>query len=163
MNFLGNLTEQQLMGGISKLSLNAESAENFYAIALNLYENGKYPEALNFFRLLTIASMENGKYWFGLAASQQMLGAYSEATPAYLAAARLDHGNPYPFLHQAECFIALKCFQEALQALDEARGRAQKMGSLGQEALTRIEALRTAWKNGAKNDLSKYNVNHSKV
>lgn len=91
--------------------------EDIYASGYALYEGGKYREAADCFRVLTLEEPSESRHWMGLAAAHQMLAEYELALQAYACAADLHPQNPYTHLHAAECFFALGKKDDAAEAL----------------------------------------------
>ncbi len=131
------------------LEMSAASKEEIYALAYRLYENGKYDEAGQLFRLLTFADLTASKHWMGLGAAYQMLKEYEEAAAAYAAAALTDANNPYAPLHGAECLLELGKWEGALDALLNAEKLTTQIQK-HKELLPRIVLLRDACINKKK-------------
>jgi type III secretion system low calcium response chaperone LcrH/SycD len=102
-------------------NFSTESLEALYGIAYELYRNGKYQEAQDVFRFLTLANSFERKYWIGLAACHQMQKHYTDAIECYSIAAIQDPSDPYAHLHAAECFFHLGNHAKALEALESAK------------------------------------------
>lgn len=127
-------------------ALPQEEIEHLYALAHHYYENKKYKDSGELFRLLMIADGEDPRHWMGLAASCQQNKQYHEAIAIYVFAGRLDPENPYLPLHTAECLFAIKEVEKGLEALKFAEEIAKKNRyfTIKQE----IDILRSAWENG---------------
>lgn len=102
-----------------------ESLSALYAMGYELYRNGKYEDAKNFFRILTLADSFERKYWMGLAACLQMLKDYNNAIESYSAAAIQDPSDPYAHWHAADCYFQLGNLSKAKEALESALITAQ--------------------------------------
>lgn len=147
----GNLNEQIAASlGRSVESLNdavpqftEEHLEAFYTLAFDFYENGKYREAINFFRFLTTIDHMNKKHWIGLGASLQMLKDYEKAIEAYALATLLDEQDPHAPLYAAECCFSMGDRERGMQALDSADGLAADEKYKGLRP--QLSALRQAW------------------
>lgn len=125
-------------------SFSQDEIESFYAVAFSFYENGKYPEAINFFRFLTTIDLTKKKHWVGLGASLQMLQEQEQAINAYTIAALLDPADPYIPFYAAECCFKLGDTKRGLDALDSAEelaGTDDKFKGLRK----RLYILREAW------------------
>ena len=120
--------------------MKTETTKSLYACAYRFYENGKYEEAIHFFRLLTVADVNNDKYWVGLAASYKMNKETEKALEAYAIAAILDENDPFTHLYAAECLFDLGRTEEAIQALDSAERVAKK--NKNQQLLSHLEIIR---------------------
>ena len=57
------------------------------------------------------------KYMFGIASCLHMIGEYESASLYYFMSCGLDEEQVAPFLHIAECMVALKDKEGALEAL----------------------------------------------
>lgn len=125
-----------------------------YAAAYSKYENGKYAEAVNLFRFLTLFDLNSRRNWMGLGAAQQMLKEYDEAIKSYAFAALMDDRDPYVFLYIAHCLIAKGDIPLALQTLNSAEtaagGETKYQGLLAQ-----VELLRQTWPQTTTNTLLK--------
>ena len=98
----------------------ADSLTALYVMGYELYRNGKYEEAKNFFRVLTLADSFERKYWMGLAACLQMLKDYNKAIECYSAAAIQDPSDPYAHWYAADCYFQLGNLCKAKEALESA-------------------------------------------
>lgn len=125
------------------MTLSNASIETLYSIAHNHYGQGKYAEAVDLFRLATIADVKSRKCWMGLGASYQMCKKYVEAIEAYELAAALEPTDPHVHVHAANCFSSLGKKKEALFALDCAE-RASKLKH-DDNLLAHIRLMRTMW------------------
>ena len=98
--------------GLEQKDMNA-----IYAMAYNLYNHGKYKDALEVFKFLSFYNHLEKKYFMGVGACRQMLKDFNGAVEAYGYAAMLDVEDPKVHLHAAECFLALQRFEDAGNAL----------------------------------------------
>ncbi len=98
----------------------AEDDENLCATAYHLYERGDYPIAAQFFTKLVLANPFDEKYWRGLASSRQMQGEYLASVYAWSMVALIEHKDPMPHYHAAECLLSLNEKTDALKALTAA-------------------------------------------
>ena len=124
-----------------------ESLAAIYAIAYELYKNGKYEEAKQCFRFLTLTNSFERKYWMGLAATYQMLKSYSEAIECYSAAALQDFTDPYVHCHAADCFFHMGNIAKAKEALNSAIMTAKNHLELHEALIIRLELLSEVWSN----------------
>lgn len=132
-----------------KDSINSKEAMSaLYAIGFQLYENGKYREAIDVFRVLTVLDVSERKYWLGLGASFQMQKDYDCALQSYGYAALLNENDPYAHFHAAECFLAQKEIEKGCQVLEVAKSVALLNKEKYNSLLTQIELMQNAWKTG---------------
>lgn len=135
----------QKYGSDKKLpKLSFDTIEGIYHYAYQYYIHGKYPEAVKFFRFLTLVDTQQKKHWMGLGAALQMSKEYEEALHTYSVSAILEERDPYVHLYAADCFFALDRVNEGLGALESAI-KAAKMKKLYQSLLPELEVLREAW------------------
>jgi type III secretion system low calcium response chaperone LcrH/SycD len=87
--------------------LTDETMEAIYSVAYNLYQNGKFEDALKIFQFLCFYDHYNKKYYMGLGACRQMLKQYAEAIDTFTYASILDSSDPTPPLYAADCHLAL--------------------------------------------------------
>jgi type III secretion system low calcium response chaperone LcrH/SycD len=124
--------------------------DHVYAMAYHHYENGKYGEAINLFRFLTLFDLQARRNWIGLGASQQMQKEYDEAIKSYTFAALMDDRDPYVFLYIAHCWIAKGEIALGLQALNSVELAVDGQKKY-QSLLNQVELLREAWSQTALN------------
>jgi type III secretion system low calcium response chaperone LcrH/SycD len=129
-----------------KLSLSEDCLQGLYAIAYNFYENGKYREAVHYFRVLSNIDAPTRKHWMGLGASLHMLKDYEKALAAYSIAALLDNQDPYVHIHAADCCFALEQKERGMKALDAAE-LVIKMNKNDQKLISQLALIRQAWSN----------------
>ena len=94
-----------------------EEFDALYTLAYNLYNQGKYGDALNAFGFLLMHDQLERKYYKAFGSCQQMLRRYPEAIRNYSAAAMLDPMDPEPTFHTAECLVAMNMPDDARDAL----------------------------------------------
>lgn len=97
-----------------------ETVETLYATGYELYRNGKYGDAKDFFKLLAITDPSSRRYWMGQGACHQMLKEYDNAVNCYSVAAVLDPDDPYVHWHAADCFFQKGERQKAIDTLSSA-------------------------------------------
>jgi len=131
--------------------LTEELLDGFYAMAYQLYNSGKYQDAQQFFRFLSLVQPDDIHYLMGLAASYQMLKDYSNAIASYKAASQLDLKNPYAYWHVAECLFLDDKYEAALQALTKAIETAQ-YSKQNQDLMTQLELIQQAWTKPSRGD-----------
>lgn len=96
----------------------AEELDAGYAVAHQLYQQGRWEAALQVFGLLCRQDHMERRFHVGRAACLQMLRRYDAALEAYGVAHVLDVSEPQVALHIAECLIALDRRDDAGTALD---------------------------------------------
>lgn len=125
LNYTGNLEIADTLNHSleeigAAIQFSEDSLDALYAIAYELHRNGKYEEAKDLFRFLTLANSFERKYWIGLAACYQMLKMYAKAIQCYTAAALQEPSDPYVHWHAADCFFHLGNLNQAQEALESA-------------------------------------------
>jgi len=115
-----------------------------YALAFEMYRNGKYSEAMPFFRFLTILSPDDRKYWMGLGACYQMQKRYQAAIECYSVAAVQNPNDPIVHWHAANCFFDDGKLDIAIKTLDSALTVA-KISSKDESFVPQLELVRSRW------------------
>lgn len=126
------------------LSLSPESIQSLYATSFRLYNSGKYEDAKNFFRILTLSDPHQRRFWTGLAACYKMLKSYSEAIECYSVAAIQDPTDPFVHAHAADCYHALGNCQQAIGALESAIEMA-KSNTEHRALVSKLDLLHSVW------------------
>lgn len=134
-----------------ELGLDEKALEAVYALAYNLYSQGKYGDAGKTFGFLLILNPLVHKYWFGLASAFRMAGDRERAAAGYFLSTMIDAGRPEPYLHLAECLVALGDREGAAETLTKAVAAAAAAGAgqAGERAAMMLEALK---KNGREEE-----------
>jgi len=116
----------QMLRGKSTLyeakGITKQSMDGLYAIAHNLYKNGKYEDALRIFRQLCFYDHSNIHYWLGLGYSQKMLKDYRGALATLIFTVicfDCDDQREEICLHIAECFSFIDKRIEAMEYATE--------------------------------------------
>ncbi len=125
--------------------LDKESAEELYSHAYHLYKSGKFLEASCVFRILLESDPINPKYGMGIAASYHQLKSYQNAADVYQMVGIIDHHNPIPFFHAADCLIQAEDPMSALAYLEIALGRCggkKEYEAMKEQALLAIEKIK---------------------
>ena len=110
-----------LANGATLKDIHGYSDEEFdalYALGYNLYNQGKFGEALQAFGFLLMHDQLERKYYKAFGSCLQMLKRYEEAIRNYSMASILDLTDPEPTFHTAECMVALGMPKEAVEALE---------------------------------------------
>jgi type III secretion system low calcium response chaperone LcrH/SycD len=94
-----------------------EEFDALYTLGYNLYNQGKFGEALQAFGFLLMHDQLERKYYKAFGSCLQMLKRYEEAVRNYSMASILDLTDPEPTYHTAECMLALGMPAEAIEAL----------------------------------------------
>ena len=118
--------------------------EGMYGQAYRLYNTGKYKEAIELFRMLTLINVQESKYLMGLAACFHMLKEYRKAVDMYTMCTLIDEANPIPYFHLSDCYMQMSDNASALIALEMAIKRATKpeYQTLKDRALLTCESLK---------------------
>lgn len=136
---------EQLEQGNNPFVQPEEKLEKAYSFAYSLYNNQRYGDACNFFRLLTAAKPSEKKFWKGFGACLQMQKNYHEALNCYACVEMLSQGNadPYLYIQTADCYFALKQTAKGLKALDVAQKKAKR--AKDQTVIDHVLFMRDIW------------------
>lgn len=96
--------------------------EEFYSAAYALYDHGKYEKAQTLFRFLCLHDHLRKRNWMGFGATCQVQQKFNDAVTAYSVAVMLDHRDPWPHLHAGECYMSVRNWGDARNALRAALG-----------------------------------------
>lgn len=121
-----------------------ESLSHLYASGYDLYRNGKYLDARDFFRFITYANPQDRRSWMGLGACYQMVKLYKQAIECYSVAAIQNPEDPYVHFHAAECYHLLGENEVSIETLDSAM-TAAKSSDAPKSLIERIENLKELW------------------
>ncbi len=106
-----------LMSGKTTLAdmrgFSEEEIEAIYSLAYNIFENGKYEDALKIFQFLCLFSHLDERFWLGAGACYQQLKEFEKAVEAYSMVAMMDVENPIPPLQAAMCYLSMEDFDKA--------------------------------------------------
>lgn len=112
----------QIMEGKTDLAtirgLTTRDLEAVYTLGHGFFGSGDYASALSMFQFLTLHRQVEARYWFGLAASLQMLGRHALAVQSYAVCAMFNLDDPQVPLRAGECFLALGDKVNARSALE---------------------------------------------
>jgi type III secretion system low calcium response chaperone LcrH/SycD len=120
------------------------TTENLYNRAYQLYQGGKYTDALHHFRTLILMRATDMRFAFGLASCFHMLKTYEQAAEAYINCTLVDAKDPLPFYHASDCYIQMDNSGAAALMLNMAISRAgdqKRYQELKKQALLALEAL----------------------
>jgi type III secretion system low calcium response chaperone LcrH/SycD len=117
---IADIAAQAIQGSVivkEKLGITDGQMEAMYAVAFNQFQKAAYDDAIQSFSLLCLLNPLEYKYMFGFASSFYKKGSYELASLYYVIASKLDTGDPSPFLHAAECMLAINDTKGANEAL----------------------------------------------
>lgn len=132
---------------MEKSEITKESASVLYGVAYRFYQSGKYDEAENFFRFLTLTEPLVIKNWIGLGAALQLRKKYQEAIETYASAGILDalQENPLIPYYVAQCYHSLGKSEQGIKGLDAAEAMVTDRVKY-QSLLSQVTFLRERWK-----------------
>ena len=121
-------------GSIGRLQgLDQSQLEAMYKVGHGRFASGHYEEALPIFRQLCLLDHHSYQYFLALGATQSELHRYAQAAATLNHAQQLDRDDPRASLAMGGCFIELKQFSLARQALTTAITRAERSKSWARE------------------------------
>lgn len=132
------------------LGLSDAMVEGLYSQAFRLYNNGKYKDASQLFRLLIMMDGTEPKFSMGLAACFHMMKEYKGAISTYALCGILDPESPIPHYHASDCYIQMKDPISAIISLEMAvkrSGNKPEYQTLKDRAVMTIESLKEEAKN----------------
>lgn len=106
------------MSPYEAMGLSKEMMESFYSFGYRMYNTGQYDQATQLFRLLILLDPTNPKYLFGLAACFHMEKDFENAASTYIVCSLIDLNDPIPHYHASDCYINLKKYNLAIDALN---------------------------------------------
>ena len=115
-NIFGLMKEGYALKDI--LKVDDGNIEKMYDYGYQMYNNGKYKEALSIFQKIVTFDPSNDKFVMAVASCFQMLKEYPAATDCYMAAAHIDVKNPYPHYYSAECYLKMGDRTSAILSLN---------------------------------------------
>lgn len=101
------------------LGLSKKEMEALYVTIHNLYERGKYQEALPLFGLMAFYDHRDKRAWIGMGSCNELLSQHLQAILSYNRALQLDPEDPTLHFRIANCWMVVKKKPQALQALQE--------------------------------------------
>ncbi|WP_048439656.1 hypothetical protein [Caenimonas sp. SL110] len=123
------------------------SPRALYAAAYDLYNEGKFEEALPIFLHLIIVNHVDKRYYDGAGSCLQKLGRFKDALTYHGVSTLLDLTDPLPAMRSAECNLALGNRELARENLEHAIRHARpnkKLQPLADRAEAMLEFLRQA-------------------
>ena len=103
------------------MTLSVKTCDLLYAKGHQLYNNGKWKEAITFFQILTLQRPDEKKYWLALGASYQMINDDKSALSNYAMATLIEPEDANTHLLSAECFYRLGDYVNSNRALESAK------------------------------------------
>lgn len=97
-----------------------EVMEVIYQQGYNLFQNGKYQDALLIFNTLRQLDITDPRYSFAIASCYQYQKRYLDAVANYMIYKYLDPMDPIPSFHIYDCFMKANEPLSALMAIQEA-------------------------------------------
>lgn len=107
------------------MEVEADEYEALYAVAHAALQAARYQEAADTFGMLVSLNPYQTRFLQAYATSLQMLGRYEDAIVYFSLASMLDLDDPRPFFHIAQCMLARRMPEQALEALDQALPRCE--------------------------------------
>lgn len=139
----------KVMEGISwktLLGLDDVTMDLLYRGAKSLFDKGHHPEAEAAFFFLSTVDYAQYAFWIGLGHAAFQLGNLNQALNAYEMADACHPGSIWPHIYMANCFEALRDYEESLICLQAAQRELQdssdKDHSLLEELNIRIATAR---------------------
>ena len=116
--------------------------DNLFLRGFSLYKAGKFKEAADHFRMVTLLAPTEGRYWISLGHALRRAGQLEEAIDTYKAAILLGQSeDPEMLLSLAECYKDTGQDDEAMVTLEEASLFADK------ELHYRLDLIKKNWSN----------------
>lgn len=103
------------------LGIASDDRRLLYAVAHQLYGEGKYALAQHVFAQLVLYDHRDPRHIKGLAAATQMLGDHESAIQMYSVAALMDVSDPTAVMHAGDCFRAMGQHARAAESFGLAR------------------------------------------
>jgi type III secretion system low calcium response chaperone LcrH/SycD len=107
----GNLSPMKAVG------MSPNQAELLYHEAYQLFQSGKYKEALSIFYFLRELEVDSFRYNFAIAACYQYLKDYQNAIANYLMCTYINFKDPMPYYHMYDCYLKQSQLIPALQSI----------------------------------------------
>ena len=79
----------------------------------------QFKEAYELFKKVCFHDCSNKRGWMGLGACCNLTSKSEQAISFYSCAAEIDREDPYPLFCVCNCYLGLRAYQEAQQALDD--------------------------------------------
>lgn len=114
-----------------ELNISDDAVEALYFMGYTKYRNRRYKDAADIFAFVVAVSPFHYNALFGLASSKQMLKEYQTAVIFYYSAAPYGKGNPAPWFHIGECYMAMQEKEMAKEAFQTVLKTAAPTGPYG--------------------------------
>jgi len=141
---------REIMAGNTDLAaiigMTEDELEAVYSLGHGFYTSGRYGDALDIFRFLCMHRHMDPRFWFGLGATNQMLGDHATAVTAYRTCAMLDLEDAQVPMRAAECFRAMgdaESTRQALEAVVEVSKGKPAQAAYAKRADAMLEQMRT--------------------
>ncbi|MDB5839527.1 MAG: CesD/SycD/LcrH family type secretion system chaperone [Herminiimonas sp.] len=160
---LGVRLAEHLVGGntlASLLGISEESQEALYALGYNLYNQGRYDDAMHTFGFLLLHNHRDRRFYKGFGSCLQMQKRYQDALKYYGIASIMDLNDPVPVFHSAECLLAMSKVDEAIEALHFVQ-QTTKAVEAHAELAARVEGILQLLVDGHSKDLHKTVEEHA--
>lgn len=108
------------------LGFTSQMMEVIYQHGYNLFQNGKYKDALIIFNFLRQLDFSDTRYTFAIAACYQYSKQYLDAAANYSIYKSMDPLNPIPCFHLYDCYLKADYPLSALLAIQEALALADR-------------------------------------
>ncbi|WP_211826479.1 SycD/LcrH family type III secretion system chaperone [Kistimonas asteriae] len=107
-DYEGMLSDFLSRGGTFKdlKDMSEDSMEAIYSVAYNLYEGGKYDDAIKVFQFLCFYDHYCKKYFLGLGACLLMQKEYDRAIEVFGYVCAIDTTDPQAMLYIGDCHLA---------------------------------------------------------
>jgi tetratricopeptide (TPR) repeat protein len=103
------------------LGLSDETIEFIYQCGNRHYQANEMADAADIFHLLACLDFRRHNVWVAQGAAEQTLGHFEAAIKAYAMAMLANPNAPLPYVHSAECYLALSSrISDAQECLDAA-------------------------------------------
>ncbi len=99
------------------LGYNPYMLERMYEYGYQLFQNGKYEDAIKAFIFLRQLDPPNVTYSFGIAACYHYMKKYEDAAGNYMICTVFEPTNPIYYFHMYDCFIKQNYVNSALKTL----------------------------------------------
>lgn len=111
------ITKEGLPPTPEMMGITPEVIQRLHAFAFQLYNNGRYQEALTLYANLAVMDPDNFDFAFGFAACLHMMKKYQDAINGYIRSSHLDVTNPIPLFHLGDCYMQMNNNDSAILAL----------------------------------------------
>lgn len=151
-NFIAQFIDKVMNQGVlpkDVMGVQNNVIEGIYAQAYQLYNTGKYLDAIHLFRMLILMDPTEPKFTMGLAACSHMMKDYQAAAQSYTLVGVMEPSNPIPHYHASDCYLQLNDPVSSMIALEMAIKRAGdrvEYAKMKERAILSLETLKEAQK-----------------